>query len=100
MQNARSYAGLHRDGVFGVTNDVPARVLRGVGEKGVGAGNIFFRMDFVDLEFRFATFIRDGQKASTVDGTGGFADTRKAGAELEPESVDEINRQEQGERET
>jgi hypothetical protein len=79
---------LHGDGVVGVAGYVPAGAIAGVGEEGVGAGEVFFRVDGVDLIFDFVVFFGDGQHADAVDGAGGWAKLGETGTQRVPRKVD------------
>ncbi len=59
---------LHLDRVVGVAGDVPAGIGAGVGEERVGAGDVFFGLDGVDLKFGLAEFAGDGEDAGAMDG--------------------------------
>ena len=52
---------LHRDGVFRLARDVPARIALCVGENSASAGNIFLGSHRVDLEFRFVALVGNRQ---------------------------------------
>jgi len=69
----RAQSKLHGDGIFGVAGDVPAGILRGMGEERVRAGHVFLGLQSVHLVLGFVAFVGDSKKASAVYGTGGAA---------------------------
>src|SRR5208337_1841637 len=87
---------LHRNGIFGVARDVPARADSGVGKEGAHAGEVLFGLLGVNLVIDFVVFERNGEKAIAVDAAHGGADGGVVHAELKPEKVAEIDEQEQG----
>jgi hypothetical protein len=90
MQRRFELAGLHRDGIFGVARDVPARIVTGVREKCACARDIFFRLDGVDLELSFVSLVGNSQKADAVDGGVGRAKPGNSEARMVPSEVNRI----------
>lgn len=62
---------LHRDGVVGVTDHVPAWTIAALGKYGVATRDILFRMDGIDFVFNFVALGRDGKKPDAMNGAGG-----------------------------
>ena len=82
---------LHRDWVFGVARDVPARIATGVRKKCARARNVFFGLNGVDLIFGFVSFVGNGEKADTVDGGVGRAKPGNGEARVVPGEVNRID---------
>jgi len=69
-----------------------------VGKKGAGTGEILFGLLRVNLVFDFVVFELNGQEADAMDAAGGGARRGVVRAELKPEKVAKIDKQEQNER--
>ncbi len=81
-----------------MAGDVPAGVGVGVREECVGAGDIFFGLDGVDLKFGFAEFAGDGENSGAMDGAERGAESGKRAAGVEPGEVEKPEREKKSEK--
>jgi hypothetical protein len=75
---------LHRDGIFGVPRDVPARAIATLRENGTRTWDVFLRLLNVDLVFHAISFIGDGQEADAMNTGSCGAKSRLPGAQRKP----------------
>lgn len=80
----------HGDRIVGVAEDVPARILAGVGEQRARTGDVFFGVYGVDLKFSFVAVVGNREDADAMNGRRGGAELGNGGAEMEPGEVDGI----------
>lgn len=59
-----------------MSQDVPARPIAALREKGVTAGNVFFGMDLIQFKGGFIAFVRNRKQTDAMDGAGGSAKVR------------------------
>ena len=82
---------LHGNGIVGVPFHVPARAHASLGKQGMRAGNVFFRLLRINFIVHLVVLERYGEKADTVDAAGRGACGGKEVADVEPESVTQID---------
>jgi hypothetical protein len=63
-----------------------------VGENGVAAGNVFFRMDRVDFIFHGVAFGSDSEQANAVNGAGALSQFGNKNTEFVPREVHQIEK--------
>lgn len=78
-----------------MAGDVPAWIETAVGKKCAGAGDVFLRLDGVDLVFGFVALVGNREKADAVNGGVGRAKPGSGEANVVPGEVNRINDEEE-----